>query len=141
MFKISHAKLLSTSLHQALAKLMAVQGDSTAAVFNLLRTSRKLNKAVQEASELHRALIKNYAVIGEDGNFKMHSSPSPIMPYEIKAECEKEFVGKMEEFLTMEIEIQSNLINLNDFPAFKPTAIDLDALSAVLVPQQEDTPA
>ena len=130
MFEISHKDLLQAPLHVALKRLMNVPGE-TSAVFNLLRIQRKFKIAMNEASELHDALTKEFIVV-EDGKPKAHAHPTSLMPYQIKEGMESAFEAKIDEFLSMKVKIESYKVDLSDFPSFKPTAVELEAMSPLM---------
>lgn len=131
MFKLTHAELLNAGLHTALANLMKSPGE-TKAVYNLLRIKRQVAKAMQNAAEMHEVITGEFVEKDVDNKPIPHPEPTPMRPYKIKDGLEEAFNKKMQEFLEVSVELQSHKVNLADFPAFKPTVVELEALSVIL---------
>jgi hypothetical protein len=136
MIKTKYVDILQAQLHTTLAQLANEKGK-TEAVFNLLRLTRQLKKIMTEAGELHVKLASEFFVTDENGQFVPHPQATPLCPYQVKDGKETEFMQKIEEFLALEIEVQSYPVDLKDFPNFMPTASQLAALSPILAPEDQ----
>lgn len=140
MIKLSYATITHPVFQQAFFSL-AGQKVSAKAAHDLRVMRNRLNSAITEADSVRLKLVGDYCEKDEEGKFVMQKDeegkdiPGSIVPI---AETKDEFEKKFREYLTTEVEIKGNKINVEDIKDAKISIDEMDTLSAILDLEDED---
>lgn len=118
--KLNYSQINSADVNQTLMMLASQNGFSTMqASYNVARIKRQFDKEMKVARELYNNFVKDFTVKDEQGNPKPATVPHPYCPFELIEEKRAEFDKKVEDFLKVEVELQSHMIQPSDLGTIK----------------------
>jgi len=131
--KLTYQQLNSEGMNHALMTLANQNGyASVKAAYNVMRIKKQFDKALKEARELYNKLTDEFLVKDESGKPVPATTPNAYSPYEIIPARLDEFNKKIEEFLQMDVEIQSYPVKADELGSVKLSPQQMIALDNIL---------
>lgn len=142
MFKLSYQELNRESLIQSLSTLSREKLPVKVS-WNIQRIMRQLEKEIKEGGEIYTKLLKDTCEVDEHGNLAFERTPDiqqedgtiipghPI-PGKFMVKDEEEFKKRHDEFMNLEVEIQSYPITLGDLERIEVTPSTMLGLAPIV---------
>jgi hypothetical protein len=134
--KLNYGQINSSEFNQSLMLLSAQNGfSSMQSSYNVARIVRQFNKELKTARELYNNFVKEFTKKDEKGNpvpLSEGATPHPYCPWELEEGKRAEFDKKIDEFLKVEVEIQSHPLKLSDLGTIKLSPQHLMALEPIM---------